>query len=136
MCVLHMWVGHGTTAVESNMKREHNLYLACEESPQRAFFFLLFSSCPLSFYCTLTSLLSFSQCRKLSAAFSTRFRKTRTLWRTNCVVLLPLSRSAVLPSLVPRPCGRREKWPGIHCLRMRENPHDFMGYRIPSFTNR
>ena len=21
-------------------------------------------------------------------------------------------------SLVPRPCGRREKWPGIHCLRM------------------
>ena len=26
------------------------------------------------------------------------------------------------PSLVPRPRGRREKWPGIHCLRMRENP--------------
>ena len=25
-------------------------------------------------------------------------------------------------SLVPRPRGRREKWPGIHCLRMRENP--------------
>ena len=23
-------------------------------------------------------------------------------------------------SLVPRPRGRREKWPGIHCLRMRE----------------
>ena len=38
--------------------------------------------------------------------------------------------------LVPRPCGRREKWPGIHCLRMCENPHDFMGYCIPSFTNR
>ena len=34
-------------------------------------------------------------------------------------------------SLVPRPHGRREKWPGIHCLRMREKPHDFMGYRIP-----
>ena len=30
-------------------------------------------------------------------------------------------------SLVPRPRGRREKWPGIHCLRM-----DFMGYRILS----
>jgi len=39
-------------------------------------------------------------------------------------------------SLVPRPRGRREKWPGIHCLSMREIPHDFMGYRIPSFTNR
>ena len=38
-------------------------------------------------------------------------------------------------SLVPRSRGRREKWPGIHCLRMCENPHDFMGYRIPSFTN-
>ena len=25
-----------------------------------------------------------------------------------------------IPSLVPRPRGRREKWPGIHCLRMRE----------------
>ena len=25
-------------------------------------------------------------------------------------------------SLVHRPRGRREKWPGIHCLRMRENP--------------
>ena len=35
-----------------------------------------------------------------------------------------------------RPRGRREKWPGIHCLRMREKPHDLMGYRIPSFTNR
>ena len=62
MCALCMWVGHGMTMVESNMKREHNLYLACEDSPQRAFF-LLFSSCPLSFYCTLTSLLSFLQCR-------------------------------------------------------------------------
>ena len=40
-----------------------------------------------------------------------------------------------MSSLVPRPRGRREKWPGIHCLRMRENPHDFMGYRIPSFMN-
>ena len=24
------------------------------------------------------------------------------------------------PSLVPRPHGRREKWPGIHCLRICE----------------
>ena len=41
--------------------------------------FLLFSSCPLSFYCTLTSSLSLSQCRQPSATFSTRLRKTRTL---------------------------------------------------------
>ena len=32
-----------TTTVESNMKSEHNLYLACEDSPQRAFFFCTFS---------------------------------------------------------------------------------------------
>ena len=25
-----------------------------------------------------------------------------------------------------------EKWPGIHCLHMRENLHDFMEYCIPS----
>ena len=30
-------------------------------------------------------------------------------------------------SLVPRPRGWREKWPGIHCLRMREKPQDFWG---------
>ena len=47
---LRMQVGHveqmseisqssRTNAVESNMKSEHNLYLACEDSPQRAFFF-------------------------------------------------------------------------------------------------
>ena len=23
-------------------------------------------------------------------------------------------------SLVPRPCGRSEKWPGVHCLTIRE----------------
>ena len=31
------------TMVESNMKSEHNLYLTCEDSPQRAFFFCTFS---------------------------------------------------------------------------------------------
>ena len=44
-------------------KSEYNLYLACEDSPQRTFFFCTFSffSCPLSFYYTLTMLLfSFS----------------------------------------------------------------------------
>ena len=48
------------TTVESSMKSEHNLYLACEDSTTCIFLlsFLLFSSCPLSFYCTLTLLLS------------------------------------------------------------------------------
>ena len=51
MCAMRMWVGHveqmseishssRTTTVESNMKSEHNLYLACEDSPQRASFAL------------------------------------------------------------------------------------------------
>ena len=44
--------------------------------------------------------------------------------------------STTVISLIPRPRGRREKWPGIHCLRIREKPHDFMGCRIPSFTKR
>ena len=58
--------------------------------------------------------------------------RTLTVRREN-LSQTPFNASA---SLVPRPRGRREKWPGIHCLRMREKPHDFMGYRIPSFTNR
>ena len=73
-----VWVMHHYTvyAVESNTNSEHDLYLAYEDST--TFFlllnFLLFSSCPLSFYCTLTSLLSLSQCRQLSATLSTRLR--------------------------------------------------------------
>ena len=49
--------------------------------------FLLLSSCALRFYCTLTSLLSLSQCCQPSAAFSTRLRKTCTLRRTSHIVL-------------------------------------------------
>ena len=54
MCTLPMRVGHveqmsqisqssRTTysTVESNIKSEHNLHLACEDSPQRAFFLAL-----------------------------------------------------------------------------------------------
>ena len=55
--------------------------------------FIWFSSCPLGFFCTLTLLLSLSQCRQPSAAFSTQLRKTRTL---RCPPRPPLSRSAVL----------------------------------------
>ena len=40
-----------TTTVESSIKSEHNLYLACEDSPQRAFLF-----CTLS--CSLLALLA------------------------------------------------------------------------------
>ena len=37
-------------------KSEHNLYLTCEDSPQLfSLHFLSFSSCPLGFFCTLTS---------------------------------------------------------------------------------
>ena len=74
------------TTVESNIKSEHNLHLACEDSP--AFFylhFLWFSSCPLSFYCTLTSFLS--QCHQPSTVYSTRLCKTRTLRGTSRIIL-------------------------------------------------
>ena len=45
VCIVHAgrpWSSR-TTTVESNMKIKHNLYLACEDSPQRAFFFCTFS---------------------------------------------------------------------------------------------
>ena len=100
MCTLQMRVGHveqmseisqssRTTTVESNMKSEHILYLACEDSTAcfLLLHFFLFLSCPYSIYCTLTSLLSLSQCRQPSAAFSTQLRKIGTLWRTSCIVL-------------------------------------------------
>ena len=116
--VLRMRVGHGAqdkTTVESNMKSEHNLYLGCEDSPQRAFFFCTFScsrlALILSFYCTLTSLLSLSQCRKPSAAFSTRLRKTRTLRRTNRVVLPVLH------------CQEAPLFPVLHRLHLAMSVH-------------
>ena len=79
------------TMVESNMKSQHNLYLACEDSLQRTFFFCTFScsllatTSPLGFYCTLTSFIafSFSVSFSVSAAFSTRLCKTCTLRRTS-----------------------------------------------------
>jgi len=40
-----------TTTVESSMKSEHTSYLACEDSPQRAFFFWTFS-------CSLLALIA------------------------------------------------------------------------------
>ena len=50
--------------------------------------FIWFSSCLLGFFfCTLTSLLSLSQCRQLSAVFSIQLRKTCTLWRISRAVL-------------------------------------------------
>ena len=62
MCALRMWVGHveqmseisrssRTTMIELNMESGHNLYLACEDSSQRAFFFWTFS-------CSLLALLA------------------------------------------------------------------------------
>ena len=88
------------TTVESNMKSEHNLYLACEDST--CFLLLhsfLFSSCPLSFYCTWTSLLSsFSMpptvgCVQHSTPHNTYVAEDQL----RCPTHPPLSRSAVLP---------------------------------------
>ena len=93
MCALYMQVGH----VEQ-MSKLKNDYLACEDSTAcfLLLHFLLFSSCPLSFYCIVTTLqalslmslyyLCLSQCRQPSAAFSTRLCKTCTLRRTNLVL--------------------------------------------------
>ena len=87
------------TTVESNMKvyiwlvkTLHNMHLACEASLHNVLFLLhliWFSFCLLGFFCTLTSLLSLSQCHQPSAAFSTRFHKTCTctLRRTSRTVL-------------------------------------------------
>ena len=35
-----------------------------------------------------------------------------------CLLQLKRTKKLSSSSLVPRPRGRREKWPGIHCLRM------------------
>ena len=62
MCVLRMRVGPWSMQTPeisqsskrtSNMKSDHNLYVACEDSPQRTFFFC----CPLSFYCNWQTML-------------------------------------------------------------------------------
>ena len=34
------------------------------------------------------------------------------------VLSVPVGDLLLCPSLVPSPHGRREKWPGIHCLHM------------------
>ena len=69
-----------------------------------SFALLLFSSCPLGFFRTLTSLLSLSQCCQPSATFSTQLRKTRTLRRTSSTVLRALhcQEAPFFPSC-PRP---------------------------------
>ena len=103
---MRMWVGHvgqmveisqcsRMTVVESNMKSEHNWLV---KTPQRASFFCTFSfsSSPLSFYCTLTSLLSLSQCHQPLAAFSTRLCKY-----VRCGGPATLS---YLSSMVKKPC--------------------------------
>ena len=121
MCALRMRVGHveqtpakcQSSRTTTNVKSEHNLYMACEDSQQRAFYFCTFSCSRLallaslyidfvafSFSCQLYY-LCLSQCCQPSAAFSTRLCKTRTLRRTNRVVLYPSSivkkrRSSVL----------------------------------------
>ena len=127
MCALHMQVGlassvpgtrlggrpmwSGSQKIVRAQKRlrlnrtwKVDLYLACEDSMCFLLLhFLLFSSCPPSFYCTLTLLLSLSQCRQPSAAFSTRLRKARTLRRQpRCSTRPSLSSTARLGIRYPR----------------------------------
>ena len=94
-----------TTTVELNMKSEHNLYLACEDSPQRAFFFCTFSCSRLALLAPTVPWLLF-----LNAA---NHQLRSVLNSTNayvaedqpqCPTHTPLSRSAVLPC---PPCKHR-----------------------------
>ena len=50
--------------------------------------------------------------------------KKHVVYAAHAIMLLRSS-SCFKNSLVPRPRGRREKWPGIHCLRMRERFRKF-----------
>ena len=96
-----------TITVESNMKSEHNLYLACEDSPRRAFLFCTFScSCPLSFYCTLTSLLLF-----LNAANRRLHSVLNSAKHVHCRGATALSYPS---SIVKKPC-RPSFFPVLHC---------------------
>ena len=92
MCALRMRVGHGAQE-RLRLNRTwkvtiiYTWFVKTLHGVLSSFALSLVLACPLSFYCTLTSLLSLSQCRKPSAAFSIRLRKTRTLRKTNRVVL-------------------------------------------------
>ena len=117
------------TMVESNMKSDHNLYLW--NSPRCAFFFCNFSRSLLAlliFYCTLTSLLSLSQCHQLSALDSAKqlrcggpavlsypssiVKKCRSSLSSIVLPCPPLSRSAILP--YPPLLGIRNPTMSVH----------------------
>ena len=88
-----------TTTVESNMKSEHNLYLACEDSPPRAFFFCTFScSCLVLLASTVHWLRCFLF---LNAANCWLHSTPQNVYVAedwpHCPTRPPLSRSAVLP---------------------------------------
>ena len=79
-CIAHAgrpWSSR-TTTVELNMKIEHNLYLACEDSPQRAFFFCTFSCSCLALLASTVSwlrcflFLNAANCRLCSVLNSTK----------------------------------------------------------------
>ena len=79
------------TTVESNMKVSiiYTWLVKTLHNVPSSFAISLVLYCPLGLglFCTLTLLLSVSQCRQPSAAFSTRLHKTRTLRRTSRAVL-------------------------------------------------
>ena len=89
------------STVESSMKSEHNLYLACEDSPQRAFFFWTFSCSllALSFYCTIDFIaFSFSMPPTVGYVQCSTPQNTYVAEdQPRCPTLPRLSRSAILP---------------------------------------
>ena len=91
-----------TTTVESNMKSEHNLYLACEDSSQRAFFFCTFSCFRLALLASTVPWLLFLKFCKPSAAFCTSWVwQTRTYVHcenSSLIQSLALMRSAIIAS--------------------------------------
>ena len=59
------------------------------------------------------------------ASFAVCFTKTFELLQQYLHAFAAVCHHSCTISLVPRPRIRREKWPGIHCLRMRERFRKF-----------
>ena len=88
------------TVVESNLKSEHNLYLACEDSPQQAFFFCTFS---YSLLALLASIVHWLRCflflsvAKHWLCSGLDSKHVRVEDQPRCPPYSSLSRSAIFP---------------------------------------
>ena len=148
MCALRMRVGHGAQE-RLRLNRtwsEHNLYLACEDSPQRAFFFCTFSCSRLALLAPTVPWLLFlnapnRQLRSVLDSANAYVAEDQPL----CPTRPPLSRSAVLPcppSLVARlgirhssvlcQCTWR-KFRGMRNLTFLSVTHTYIARIDPSF---